>query len=139
MAKFNAVFPTELIKEFGKVEKNSEEMIGEMTRAGAETVIANVRVNIQKSFNDASDLLDHLKLSKTYRTPSDDGINTKVFFPGYMTNKQGKVVPVPLVANAREYGTSQGEAKKPFFRKSFNKKQIESAMLRVQEKYLPKD
>ena len=40
---------------------------------------------------------------------------------------------------AREYGTSSGESKKPFFRKSFKKAQIENAMKKVQEKYLSKE
>lgn len=47
-----------------------------------------------------------------------------------------KGVPVPLICSAREYGTSHGEAKKPFFRKSFKKAEIETAMLKVQEKYI---
>ena len=139
MASFNAVFPSDLIKEFGKLEKNSKKMLGEMTKAGAETVIANVKVNMQKSFKNTSELVKHLRLSKTYITPSDDGINTKVILDGYMMNEQGKEVPVPLIVNAREYGTSRGEAKKPFFRKSFNKKEIELAMLKEQNKYLPKE
>ncbi len=45
-------------------------------------------------------------------------------------------VPAPLVAIAREYGTSQGEKKKPFFRKSFKKAEITDAMLKVQEQHL---
>lgn len=40
-------------------------------------------------------------------------------------------VPVALIAIAREFGTSRGEKKKPFFRKSFKKDQIETAMLRA--------
>lgn len=43
-------------------------------------------------------------------------------------------VPVPLIIIAREYGTSRGEAKKPFFRKSFKKGQIEQAMLQAQKR-----
>ncbi len=42
-------------------------------------------------------------------------------------------VPVALIAIAREYGTSSGEAKKPFFRKSFRKDEIEQAMLKAQK------
>ena len=47
--------------------------------------------------------------------------------------------PVPLIIIAREYGTSSGEKKKPFFRKSFNKKQIQDAMQKVQDKYIKGD
>lgn len=48
-------------------------------------------------------------------------------------------IPVPLIVTAREFGTSSGEAKKPFFRKSFKKSEIEAEMKKVQEKYLPKE
>ena len=47
--------------------------------------------------------------------------------------------PVPLIIIAREYGTSSGEKKKPFFRKSFNKKQIQEAMKKIQDKYIKGD
>lgn len=44
-----------------------------------------------------------------------------------------KGVPVPLIVIAREFGTSSGEAKKPFVRKAFEQKeQIENAMYRTQ-------
>ena len=139
MASFKSELPNELIKSFENLSNNSEKMLGEMTRAGAEIVFDNVKTNIKSAFNDSSDIEEHLHLTKSYKTPSDDGINTKVIISGYMTNKQGKTVPAPLVAMAREYGTSRGEAKKPFFRKSFNKAQIESAMKRKQDEYLPKE
>lgn len=42
-------------------------------------------------------------------------------------------VPVPLIVIAREYGTSNGEAKKPFVRKSFTKGAITRAMLKAQK------
>lgn len=139
MANFKAELPNDLIKSLEKLCDNTEKMLGEMTKAGAELAFNNVKVNMRKSFKDSSNLEQHLHITKTYKTPSDGGINTKVSLSGYMTNKQGKLVPVPLVAMAREYGTSHGEAKKPFFRKSFNKKNIESKMLAIQEKYLPKE
>ena len=81
-----------------------------------------------------------LKITKTYKTRSDDGINTKVGFYGYFQNENGVETPAPLVVNVFEYGRSgKSFPKKPFVRKSFNKAQIERAMLRVQEKYLPKE
>ena len=136
MAKFNAELPSDLLKEFEKLEKNTEKMMGEMTTAGAKVVYNLVLSNMKRSFKSTKGLVDCLKVTKAYKTPSDDGINTKVAFYGYFINSQGKEVPAPLVANAREYGTSRGEKKKPFFRKSFNKAQIESAMLDVQKKYI---
>ena len=139
MASFDMELPQELIKEFQKLSDNSEKMAGEMTKAGAEKVFVNVKNNMRKSFSSTERLEDCLKITKTYKTPSDDGINTKVGIYGYFINKNGKKIPAPLVANAREYGTSRGEARKPFFRKSFKKNEITQAMLKVQEKYLPKE
>lgn len=43
-------------------------------------------------------------------------------------------IPVPLIALAREYGTSSGEKKRPFLRKSFKGQDIEDAMLKAQYK-----
>jgi hypothetical protein len=56
-------------------------------------------------------------------------------FYGY--DDDGK--PIPLKVLAREYGTSKGESKKPFFRKCFNKAEINGAMLEIQEKYIKED
>ena len=139
MAKFKAEVPNEIIKQFQNLEQNTDKMLGEMTQAGAKVVYNLVLSNMKKSFKSTTGLANCLRVTKVYKTPSDDGINTKVAFYGYFKNSQGKEVPAPLVANAREYGTSKGEAKKPFMRKSFNKSQIEQAMLKVQDKYLPKE
>jgi hypothetical protein len=80
-----------------------------------------------------------LKITKVYKTPSDDGVNTKVAFYGYFINENKKKVPAPLVANVTEYGRSNSPyPKKPFLRRAFKKAEIEKAMLAVQEKYLPK-
>ena len=136
MASFKIELPNDLIKSIENFSNNTEKMLGEMTKAGAEAVLVNHNTinNI-----DISNLEQHLHMTKVYKTPSDDGINTKVMFSGYMVNKQGKNVPVPLVVMAREFGTSKGETKRPFFRKSFKKSQIEEVMEKVQEKYLPKE
>ena len=139
MAKFDMELPNELMKEFEELNKNTDKILGEMTTEGAKVAYNLILSNMKRSFKSTQGLADCLKITKVYKTPSDDGINTKVAFYGYFTNSQGKEVPAPLVANAREFGTSRGEAKKPFVRKSFNKSQIESAMLKVQEKYLPKE
>lgn len=134
MAKFEAEVPKELLQEFKALADGK--MLEEMVEAGAEVVLNNVKSNMQKSFKDTSGLEKCLVKTKVYKTPSDDGVNKKVAFYGYFRNKQGKEVPAPLVAMAREYGTSQGEEKKPFLRKSFNKSQITKAMLKVQERYI---
>lgn len=133
MAGFNAELPNELIKSFQELETNTEEMLSEMTRAGAEVVYKQVKSNMKSSFKSTESLEKGLKITKSYRTPSDDGINTKVGFYGY--DKDG--IPIPLKALAREYGTSRGEKKKPFFRKAFRQESaITNAMMKAQEKYI---
>lgn len=133
MAKFNMELPTEIMKDFDKVYANSEKIFGGMTKAGAEVVYSNVRSSIPEEFRD-SGIIGCLRLTRTYKTPSDGGINTKVGFYGYFTNKEGKRTPAPLVANMFEYGSSKRKyPKKPFFRKSFKKTQIEKAMLKAQK------
>ena len=74
-----------------------------------------------------------MKISRSFKTKSDDGINTKVGFYG----KDENGIAIPLKALAREYGTSRGEKKKPFLRKAFkDTASITDAMLKVQERYL---
>ena len=116
---------------------------------GEDYITKNVISNMKSSFKDSSKLEPYLKVTKTYRT-KDGSVNTKVGFYGYhkkgsksfsVTSKSGTTysyngIPVPLIVIAREFGSSSGEAKKPFFRKSFNKSQIESEMLKVQKKYI---
>lgn len=137
MARFQMELPNDLIKEFEKLEKNTEQMMGEMTKAGAEIVMANVKKNIPSSFLD-SDIMNCLKLTRVYKTPSDDGINTKIGFYGYFKNHLGVKTPAPLVVNVFEHGSSK-VSKKPFFRKSFKKSQIEKAMLETQKQYIKED
>ena len=147
MAKFQMELPTEIIKDFEKIYNNSDEIFGAMTRAGAEVAKNNVVANVP-----VSGLADKVKLSVTYKTPSDDGINTKVYFSGYLPFKGnrktfsrrgrggGQVyttdrgIPAAFIANVFEYGRSDRPfPKKPFFRKSFRKAQIEKAMLKAQK------
>lgn len=137
MASFKEELPNDLIKMFQEVDQDSEKMMGEMTRAGAEVVYKNVLKNMPKSLKN-SEIVKCLKLTKIYKTQSDDGINTKVAFYGYFKNKRGITTPAPLVANVFEHGTSKIQ-KKPFMRQSFKKSEIESGMKKVQERYLPKE
>lgn len=132
MAKFQMELPKEILEDFQKIYDESDKIFGEMTRAGAEVVEENVNANIPAYFR-GSNIMKCLKITKTYKTPSDDGINTKVGFYGYFTNSKGERVPAPLVANVFEYGSTK-MTKQPFFRKSFRKAQIEKAMLDAQKK-----
>lgn len=137
MAKFKEELPNDIIKQVATLEKNVTTMIEEMTRAGAEVAYKNIKSNLPKSFY-GSQILKNLVITKTYKT-SDGSIATKIGVYGYFKNQKGKETPAPLVANLFEYGSRAGNyPKKPFFRKSFKKKQIESAMEAVQDKYLPK-
>lgn len=105
--------PDDLIKTFSSIEKNTDKMLGEMTKAGAEVVVNNVKANLPEGLKDLPS--SNISLTKTYKTPSDDGINTKVVISGYFTNKNGKRTPAPLVANMFEYGSSKREyPKQPF-------------------------
>lgn len=135
MAKFHSELPNDLMKVFEDLETNCDDMFGEMCKAGAEVVHAKVKANMGKVFKSTKSLEKGLKITRVYKTPSDDGINVHVGFYGYTEDG----VPIPLIAQAREYGTSRGEAKKPFFRKSFKKKEIEQAMQKVQDKYIKGD
>lgn len=133
MARFNLELPKEIINDFNYIYDNAENIFGKMTQAGAEKVYKNVRTNIPQGFAD-SEIMNCLRITKVYKTPSDGGINTKVGFYGYFINKNGIKTPAPLVVNVFEYGSSKF-TKKPFFRRSFNKGQIQRAMLEAQEKY----
>lgn len=134
MAKFTGEIPKELLDQLNKLAKGA--MVEEMVEAGATVVYENIKSNMTGAFKETEELKKTLRRTKVYKTRSDDGVNAKVAFYGYFINKQGKKVPAPLVVQAREYGTSRGEAKKPFIRRSFNKKQIETAMMKVQKEYI---
>lgn len=146
MARFVMELPTDILKDFEKIYKNCDDIFGQMTRAGAEVALNSVKAHVPNS-----DLANYVKLTKTYKTPSDDGINTKVIFSGYMPfkgnrttfsrrNGSGKLyttskgVPAEFVAMVFEYGRSGYPfPKQPFFRKSFRKGAIEAAMLKKQK------
>jgi hypothetical protein len=134
MAKFELELPTELLSVFSTLEQNENKMLKEMTKAGAKVVLKNIKANVPSSFH-GSNIMKCLKVTRSYETPSDDGVNTKVAFYGYFINEQGRRVPAPLVCNVFEYGRSDFN-KRPFLRKSFKESEIEKAMLEVQKKYI---
>lgn len=133
MARFEMQLPNDIIKELEYINNNADNIFGQMTKAGAEVVLQNVKTNIPKGLLE-SNIMQCLIITKIYKTPTDNGINTKVGFYGYFINEDGVETPAPLVANVFEYGSSKF-TKKPFFRKSFKKSQIEKAMLDAQELY----
>ena len=141
MARMEVELPTELMKVFEELGNDTQKMLEEMTQEGAKTVLANVKANVPPSFN-GSGIMQCLKITRPYYTPSDGGRNTKVAFYGYFDNEDGKKTPAPLVCNLFEYGRSSPNPpypKHPFMRKSFKKGQIEAAMMKVQGRYIKGD
>ena len=156
MAKFQMELPTDVLNEFDFVRNNCANIFGKMTRAGAEVVKSQIATNATRVFKakTASKLNQKLKITKTYDTPTDGGINTKVAYYGYIPKSDGKPfkikghtyqgVPAPLLAALREFGASGGGnmppelkeywTKRPFVRPAFdNKSAIEKAMLKTQK------
>ena len=139
MARFEEILPTDLIKQFETLEVNTEKMIGEMVQAGAEVAEKNIIAKMPRSLYEGLGS-DNIITSRVYKTPSDDGINCQAMIDGYFTNSEGKKTPAPLVANLFEYGRSGSPyPKQPFLRPSFKKGEIETAMFKVQDKYIKGD
>lgn len=133
MAKFVADIDDSVLKDISYIDKQFDHIFGGMTKAGADVVYNNVISSLPESLR-SSGFSSHVKLSKVYKTPSDDGINTKVMITGYFINKDGRKTPAPLVANMFEYGSDKRKyPKQPFFRKSFKKSQIKKAMEEAQK------
>ena len=136
MARFKTELPNDIIKQVEGLEKNTDKMLSEMTEAGAKVVYDTIKTSVPSSWY-SSNIMKCLKITKTYNTPSDDGVNTKVAFYGYFINRNGERIPAPLVANVTEYGRHNSPyPKKPFLRKAFNKGKINKAMQAVQDKYI---
>lgn len=134
MAKLVIDIDDSVLKDISYIDKQFDHIFGGMTKAGAEVVYKNVISSLPEALK-SSGFSSHVKLSRVYKTPSDDGINTKVMITGYFINKDGRKTPAPLVANMFEYGSSKKKyPKHPFFRKSFKKSQIMKAMEEEQKK-----
>jgi len=134
MAKFKAELPKQMMDMYGRLYEHAEEILGEMTQEGAKVAHANIKRNVPSSFL-SSDIMHCLYITRPYKTPSDDGINTKVAFYGYFENENGVKTPAPLVCNVFEYGRSTSKfPKHPFLRQSFSQSQIDKAMRRTMKK-----
>lgn len=156
MAKFEQELPTDILKDFDFLQNNAINIFGKMTRAGAEVAKRQIATNAGRAFDSktAAKLNSKLRITKTYDTPSDGGINTKVAYYGYIPRSDGKRVkikggsypgvPAPLLARLREYGARSGGnmpepfkkywTKRPFVRPAFDDKSgIEKAMLKAQK------
>lgn len=148
MARFVNYSADEILKEMGYVTKNVDGILTAMTKDAAEYVAGRVRSSVPRS-----DMASHVKVSRTYKTPSDGGVNNKVYFSGYLPFKGnrtqfarrgksgGKVyttekgVPVEFLAILFEHGRSTSPfPKRPFFRRAFDAKGIEKVMLEAQKR-----
>ena len=155
MAGFELELPEDVLRDLQHLSEKAEDITGGMVKAGAEVVASQVKSSVP-----VSDLAKHVKLSVVYRTPSDGGVNCKVYFSGYLPFSNGRTsftrsasgksymtdkgVPAAFVANLFEYGTSERSTakgadrgkmrKKPFFRKAFKKDLIERAMKEAQKR-----
>ena len=136
MAKITEELPIEIIRQFEELNLVATDMMKKMTEAGAKVVYNNIKSNMGKVLHRRTgDLEKSLIITRPYKN-SNEEIATKVGFYGYDRNG----IANPLKAMAREFGTSNGEAKKPFLRPAFRKKaEIEQAMEKVQDEYLPKE
>lgn len=140
MPKLEVRLPTRFINDIEKTLKGFDEICGEMVQAGGRVVYNNVMKNMPDVLK-KSNFSRCIRLTKTYKTPSDGAINSKVMvIDGYFINHLGKRTPAPLIANVFEHGRSVDARggympKKPFFRKSFVKKDIFRAMYGVLVKY----
>lgn len=133
MAQFKFDFPNEIMADFEKINKNYDEIFGAVVEAGAEAVKSNIITTLPKGILLSKEMIQKLKESKVYKTPSDDGINCKVLFAGYFINEDGRKTPAPLVGNIFEYGRSGNPyPKKPFLRKAFKKPNVREAMIKMQ-------
>ena len=136
MAQFKLELPNDILRDIEKLDRDTHKMLEEMTEAGAKVVLSNIKSSVPSSWY-ASNIMKCLKITRPYKTPSDDGVNTKVAFYGYFINRNKERIPAPLVANVTEYGRSNSPyPKKPCLRRSFKKAQIERAMQEVQKKYI---
>lgn len=159
MARLKMELPTELIKQYGTLEKTSEEVFGKMSKAGAEVVYKNIKSNMGNAFkgDTKSKMEAGLKITKTYKSPKKGSIGNFVGFYGYIpfsdsnrkyfarrgangtVYKTEKGVPRDFLAQLYEYGSNEkGISGSRFIKKSCNKKEVEQAMQDVLDKEIEK-
>ena len=147
-----ATFETSSIEDWkdflGTKVKLDDATLKKIAERCVENAGKSVKGKVQN--NAPSYLKKHVKQSKTYRTPSDGGVNSKIYFSGYLPFKNGrksftrggytttKGIPAAFLAMIREYGssyryTNDGEfrgkvQRSPFIRKAFYGGSIERVM-----------
>ena len=78
MAKFVGGMDQDLLKMFETLEKDTDKMLSDMVSTGAEVVKTNCEAKMPRELKKAID--SQIKVSKVYKTPSDDGINKQVMY-----------------------------------------------------------
>ena len=128
MALMQVALPKEIERQLKQIDGDLDNIMGSMTRAGAEVVEHNIRANAPDAIK-KSNMMQNLSLTRNYKTASDGSMNTKVMFSGDFVDKDGRTKHAPLVANVFEYGRSNAPfPQDPFLRKSFGSKtKIEKA------------
>ena len=155
MARLKLDLPTDLIKQFETLEKNSDEIMGKATKAGAEVVYKNIKKNMSSVFSGSvkSKMEAGLKTTRTYKSSKKETIGNFVGFYGYIpfsdpnrkvfrrkgaggtVYETSKGVPREFLANLHEYGSNEkGITGKRFIKKSQKKSEIEKAMQEVIDK-----
>jgi len=148
MAAFQNYSGDEILKQMGYVKQRCGDIFLSMTKDAAEYVAGRVRSSVPRS-----DMTSHVKVSRSYKTPSDGGNNTKVYFSGYLPfsgkrltfTRRGRAggklyatekgIPVEFLAILYEYGRSTSPfPKRPFFRRSFDAKGIDKVMMETQKR-----
>lgn len=156
MATFIAGAPTDILKDVTFLEKNALDIFKGMTKAGAEIAAQNMKAGANRAFKSGTgaQVNSKLKITKSYLTRKKE-VTTKAAYYGYIPRKDGRRVkikggyypgvPVPLLCNLVEYGTSSPRMprqlkeywdgqKKPFARKAFaDVAGISAAMLKAQK------
>lgn len=133
----------DLLKDFQELERRTPEMIDKMLERAGKVAEEKIIRGAKKAFKNPAKVLSGLKKTKTYTT-KDGSRNIHVGFFGYVkgskpTKRHPYGTPIPLIAMAREYGTSRGEKKVPFIRPAFNQQAMKNAMLKVQKEYISED
>ena len=62
MARFQMELPTEIMKDFDKIYGNTDQIFGEMTKAGAEEAMNEIQSNVPEAIRN-SEMMKCLKLS----------------------------------------------------------------------------
>ena len=145
MAKFTFEMPMDMIKELETLEMNTPEMMKAMTDAGATVVYNNIMKNIDlPNTKTGREIIKSFKVARAVKGRKFSGYATRVYSDGYVFSSgwskgakkyPDKGVPIPLIIAVMEFGSTYA-SKKPFYRKSWKKAEIEDAMKAAQKQYI---